>query len=78
MARLHSLPISIEQLISYRRVREKLVFREAEAKLPTGSGTGTIISYGVKYQKRSSRSYSCWAIQVLFGFYRVSLLTLAI
>jgi len=51
LARRHALPIiSIEQLISYRRVREKLVYREAEAKLPTKYGTGTIISYGVKYE----------------------------
>lgn len=53
LARRHSLPIiSIEQLIAYRRVREKLVYREAEAKLPTKYGTGTIISYGVKYESQ--------------------------
>jgi 3,4-dihydroxy 2-butanone 4-phosphate synthase/GTP cyclohydrolase II len=44
--------ISIEQLIAHRRVREKLVFREAEAKLPTKYGTGTIIAYGVKYESQ--------------------------
>jgi 3,4-dihydroxy 2-butanone 4-phosphate synthase/GTP cyclohydrolase II len=44
--------ISIEQLIAYRRVREKLVYREAEAKLPTRYGTGTIIAYGVKYESQ--------------------------
>jgi 3,4-dihydroxy 2-butanone 4-phosphate synthase / GTP cyclohydrolase II len=49
----HRLPIiSIEQLISYRRVREKLVYREAEALLPTKYGTGRIISYGVKYESQ--------------------------
>jgi 3,4-dihydroxy 2-butanone 4-phosphate synthase/GTP cyclohydrolase II len=42
--------ISIEELIAYRRVREKLVYREAEARLPTKYGTGTIIAYGVKYE----------------------------
>lgn len=42
--------ISIEQLIAHRRVREKLVYRLAEARLPTRYGTGTIISYGVKYE----------------------------
>lgn len=42
--------ISIEELIAYRRVREKLVFRQAEARLPTRYGTGTIISYGVQYE----------------------------
>jgi 3,4-dihydroxy 2-butanone 4-phosphate synthase/GTP cyclohydrolase II len=48
-----NLPIiSIEQLISYRRVREKLVFRQAEAKLPTRYGNGTIIAYGVKYESQ--------------------------
>jgi 3,4-dihydroxy 2-butanone 4-phosphate synthase/GTP cyclohydrolase II len=46
-----NLPIiSIEQLIAYRRVREKLVYREAEAELPTHYGTGRIIAYGVKYE----------------------------
>jgi 3,4-dihydroxy 2-butanone 4-phosphate synthase/GTP cyclohydrolase II len=48
-----NLPIiSIEQLIAYRRVREKLVYRKAEAKLPTKYGTGTIISYGVRYESQ--------------------------
>lgn len=52
-ARRHGLPIiSIEQLIAYRRVREKLVYREAEALLPTKYGTGTIIAYGVKYESQ--------------------------
>jgi 3,4-dihydroxy 2-butanone 4-phosphate synthase/GTP cyclohydrolase II len=44
--------ISIEQLIAYRRVREKLVYREAEARLPTKYGAGTIIAYGVKYESQ--------------------------
>jgi 3,4-dihydroxy 2-butanone 4-phosphate synthase/GTP cyclohydrolase II len=53
LARRYDLRIiSIEELISYRRVREKLVFREAEAKLPTKYGTGTIIAYGVKYESQ--------------------------
>ncbi len=42
--------ISIKQLIAYRRVREKLVFRQAEARLPTKYGDGRIIAYGVKYE----------------------------
>src|SRR5262245_41150647 len=51
IARKFDLPIiSIEQLIAYRRVREKLVYREAEALLPTKYGTGRIIAYGVKYE----------------------------
>ena len=37
-------------MIAYRRVREKLVYREAEALLPTQYGTGRIIAYGVKYE----------------------------
>ena len=53
LARQYDLPIiSIEQLIAYRRVREKLVYREAESKLPTSYGTGTIIAYGVKYESQ--------------------------
>lgn len=42
--------ISIEELIAYRRLREKLVYRIAEAELPTKYGTGKIIAYGVKYE----------------------------
>ncbi len=54
VARAHNLPIiSIEQLIAYRRVREKLVFRIAEAALPTKYGAGTIIAYGVKYETQN-------------------------
>jgi 3,4-dihydroxy 2-butanone 4-phosphate synthase / GTP cyclohydrolase II len=53
LATRFNLPIiSIEQLISHRRVREKLVYREAEAKLPTKYGIGTIIAYGVKYESQ--------------------------
>jgi 3,4-dihydroxy 2-butanone 4-phosphate synthase/GTP cyclohydrolase II len=53
LARRFDLPIiSIEELISHRRVREKLVYRAAEARLPTKYGTGTIISYGVKYESQ--------------------------
>ncbi len=53
VAEKHNLPIiSIEQLIAYRRVREKLVYREAESKLPTKYGTGTIIAYGVEYESQ--------------------------
>ncbi|WP_442482771.1 GTP cyclohydrolase II [Aeoliella sp. SH292] len=51
LAKLHGLPIiSIEDLIAYRRVREKLVYRKAEADLPTRYGTGRIIAYGVEYE----------------------------
>jgi 3,4-dihydroxy 2-butanone 4-phosphate synthase/GTP cyclohydrolase II len=56
-ARLHAiaaefaLPIlSIETLIKYRRRRDKLVRREAEAELPTRYGRGRIIGYSVQYE----------------------------
>ena len=53
MAAEFKLPIiSIEQLIAHRRVREKLVYRQAEAKLPTRYGNGKIIAYGVKYESQ--------------------------
>ncbi|HEV3415738.1 MAG TPA: 3,4-dihydroxy-2-butanone-4-phosphate synthase, partial [Pirellulales bacterium] len=51
LARQHDLEIiSIEELIRYRRVREKLVYRIAEAKLPTKHGQFRLIAYGVKYE----------------------------
>jgi 3,4-dihydroxy 2-butanone 4-phosphate synthase/GTP cyclohydrolase II len=53
LSRRFDLPIiSIEELIAYRRVREKLVYRVAEAQLPTKYGTGRIIAYGVKYESQ--------------------------
>lgn len=51
IAREHDLPIvSIEALIKYRRVREKLVHRAAEADLPTQYGQGRIIGYRVQHE----------------------------
>lgn len=51
LAAKYNLPIiSIEQLIAYRRVREKLVYRKAEANLPTKYGEGRVIAYGVEYE----------------------------
>jgi 3,4-dihydroxy 2-butanone 4-phosphate synthase/GTP cyclohydrolase II len=51
IAREHGLPIvSIEALIKYRRVREKLVHRAAEADLPTRYGHGRIIGYRVQHE----------------------------
>lgn len=44
--------ITIEHLIAYRRVREKLVYRQSEANLPTKYGTGRLIAYGVKYENQ--------------------------
>jgi 3,4-dihydroxy 2-butanone 4-phosphate synthase/GTP cyclohydrolase II len=42
--------ISIEELIRYRRRQEKLVYRQAEAELPTAYGPFRLIAYGVKYE----------------------------
>jgi 3,4-dihydroxy 2-butanone 4-phosphate synthase/GTP cyclohydrolase II len=51
IAREHGLSIvSIESLIKYRRVREKLVHRVAEADLPTRYGRGRIIGYRVQHE----------------------------
>ncbi len=51
LAGQHELEIiSIEELIRYRRVREKLVYRVTEAKLPTRHGEFKLIFYGVKYE----------------------------
>lgn len=51
LAKKFDLPIiTIEDLIAYRRVREKLVERAAEAALPTKHGVAKIIVYSVKYE----------------------------
>lgn len=51
LADKYDLPIiSIEELIAYRRVREKLVERNAEAPLPTKHGDARIIVYQVKHE----------------------------
>jgi len=51
LAGAHSLQIiSIEELIRWRRTREKLVDRIAEADLPTRWGRFRIIAYGVKFE----------------------------
>lgn len=42
--------ITIEQLIRHRRRSEKLVYRLAEADLPTKVGNGRIYAYGVQYE----------------------------
>ncbi len=44
--------ITIEQLIRYRRQREQLVYRVAEARLPTRRGEFHLIAYGVKYESQ--------------------------
>ncbi len=43
---------TIEELIRYRRHSEKLVYRLAEAELPTRFGAAKIIPYGVKYESQ--------------------------
>ena len=46
-----NLPIvSIEELIRYRRRRERLVHREAECDLPTKYGNARVIGYGVDHE----------------------------
>ncbi len=53
IARHHQLEIiTIEELIRYRRVREKLVYRIAEAELPTKNGRFKVIAYGVRYESQ--------------------------
>jgi 3,4-dihydroxy 2-butanone 4-phosphate synthase/GTP cyclohydrolase II len=44
--------ITIEQLIRDRRRREKLVYRLAEAELPTRYGCSQVVVYGVKYESQ--------------------------
>jgi 3,4-dihydroxy 2-butanone 4-phosphate synthase/GTP cyclohydrolase II len=53
LAEEHRLEIiSIEELIRYRRRSEKLVYREAEAEMPTRYGPFRIIAYGVKFEEQ--------------------------
>lgn len=53
LARRHQLQIiSIEQLIAYRRVSERLVSRAAEANLPTRYGQFRVIVYDVKFESQ--------------------------
>ncbi|MGA2034203.1 MAG: 3,4-dihydroxy-2-butanone-4-phosphate synthase [Thermoguttaceae bacterium] len=46
--------ITIEELIRYRRRREKLVYRLTESDLPTRFGPGHIVLYGVRYEEQYS------------------------
>ena len=51
LAKQHQLEIiTIEDLIAYRRVSEKLVIPSASAKLPTRYGNFRIVVYQVKYE----------------------------
>lgn len=50
-AKKYQLPlITIEQLIRFRRLRERLVERIADASLPTAYGEFRIMAYSVKYE----------------------------
>ena len=44
--------ITVEQLISHRRINEKLVMRAAQAKLPTRYGAFDIMIYGVQFESQ--------------------------
>ena len=52
LSKKYHIPIiSIEELIRYRRVREQLVRREAEVKIPTKEfGTPTVVGYSVEHE----------------------------
>ncbi len=53
LAEEHDLKIiTIEQFIRYRRRSEKLVYRIADACMPTRIGEGRIYAYGVKYESQ--------------------------
>ena len=53
LARRFDLPIiSIEQLIAYRRVREKLVYRKAEASCRRSTAPARSFRYGVQYESQ--------------------------
>ncbi|MBS0262424.1 MAG: 3,4-dihydroxy-2-butanone-4-phosphate synthase, partial [Planctomycetes bacterium] len=50
LAREFKIPmISIEQLIRHRRLSERLVTREVEARIPTRYGEATVIAYKVEH-----------------------------
>jgi 3,4-dihydroxy 2-butanone 4-phosphate synthase/GTP cyclohydrolase II len=53
LAAKHELEIiTVEQIISHRRISEKLVNRTAKAKLPTRYGLFDIIVYGVQFESQ--------------------------
>ena len=53
LAKKHGLEIiSIEELIRYRRTKEKLVERVAEADLPTKWGKFRVLGYNVRYESQ--------------------------
>lgn len=53
MAARHKLEIiTVEQIISHRRINEKLVSRSASARLPTRYGEFQVIAYDVQYESQ--------------------------
>jgi 3,4-dihydroxy 2-butanone 4-phosphate synthase/GTP cyclohydrolase II len=51
LAKRFDIPIvTIEDLIRYRRTRERLVSREVETRLPTKYGEATVIAYKVEHE----------------------------
>jgi len=50
--RFHLQITTIEELIRYRRRSEKLIFRQAEAALPTKYGPCRVVVFGVKYENQ--------------------------
>jgi 3,4-dihydroxy 2-butanone 4-phosphate synthase/GTP cyclohydrolase II len=53
LAQKHSLEmITVEQIISHRRINEKLVTRAARSKLPTKYGMFEIMVYGVQFESQ--------------------------
>ena len=65
MATKHSLEIiTVEQLISYRRINEKLVTRAAQAKLPTKYGDFDIMIYRVQFETQEPMALVMGNLQV--------------
>lgn len=58
LAGRHNLAIiSIEELIAHRRLSEKLVYRIAEADLPTRFGRFRVVAYGVKFESQQPLAF---------------------
>jgi len=55
--RFHLEIITIEDLIRHRRRMEKLVYRQAEAGVPTRYGPARVIVYGVKYEAQEPMAF---------------------
>lgn len=51
ISRKHNMPIiSIEEIIRHRRLRERLLTRAVETRMPTRYGEATVIAYNVDYE----------------------------